>query len=94
MRHAATALMGAGHGHRLHFHAHSPIHRAPAHFKLLALFRAGSDEAFRVIHDRYEGMSKTYQRIAVYLTQNPNDVAVLSVNAIAERVTMRSTVRR
>ncbi|HXH80200.1 cobalt ECF transporter T component CbiQ [Nocardioides sp.] len=29
--------MGAGHGHRLHFHGHSPIHRAPAHLKLLAL---------------------------------------------------------
>ena len=39
----------------------------------------------RVIHDRYDDMSKSYQRIAVYVTQNPNDVAVLSVNAIAER---------
>lgn len=29
--------MGAGHGHRLHFHGHSPLHRAPAHRKLLAL---------------------------------------------------------
>ncbi|MGD9958614.1 cobalt ECF transporter T component CbiQ [Nocardioides sp.] len=29
--------MGAGHGHRLHFHGHSPIHRAPAHLKLLTL---------------------------------------------------------
>ena len=29
--------MGAGHGHRLHYHAHSPLHRAPAHLKLLAL---------------------------------------------------------
>ncbi|MGH3361754.1 MAG: cobalt ECF transporter T component CbiQ [Nocardioides sp.] len=29
--------MGAGHGHRLHYHGHSPIHRAPAHLKLLAL---------------------------------------------------------
>jgi len=29
--------MGAGHGHRLHFHAHSPVHRAPAHVKVLAL---------------------------------------------------------
>lgn len=37
----------------------------------------------RLIHDRYEHMSKTYQRIAEYLTQNPNDVAVKSVNAIA-----------
>jgi DNA-binding MurR/RpiR family transcriptional regulator len=39
----------------------------------------------RTIHERYDDMSKSYQRIAVYLTQNPNDVAVLSVQAIAER---------
>jgi len=29
--------MGAGHGHRLHFHGHSPLHRAPAHLKILGL---------------------------------------------------------
>jgi cobalt/nickel transport system permease protein len=29
--------MGAAHGHQLHFHAHSPVHRAPAHFKVVAL---------------------------------------------------------
>lgn len=29
--------MGAGRGHRLHFHGHSPVHRAPAHLKLVAL---------------------------------------------------------
>ena len=29
--------MGAGHGHRLFFHGHSPVHRAPAHLKLFAL---------------------------------------------------------
>ena len=29
--------MGAGHGHQLHFHGHSPIHRMPAHLKLLSL---------------------------------------------------------
>lgn len=29
--------MGAGHGHRLHFHGHSVVHRAPAHLKLVAL---------------------------------------------------------
>jgi DNA-binding MurR/RpiR family transcriptional regulator len=39
----------------------------------------------RVIHERHAEMSKSYQRIAVYLTQNPNDVAMLSVQAIAER---------
>ena len=29
--------MGAPHGHRLHFHGHSPIHRAPAHLKVAGL---------------------------------------------------------
>ncbi|KRF17673.1 cobalt ABC transporter permease [Nocardioides sp. Soil797] len=29
--------MGAGHGHRLFFHGHSVVHRAPAHLKLVAL---------------------------------------------------------
>jgi DNA-binding MurR/RpiR family transcriptional regulator len=39
----------------------------------------------RVIHDRYGEMSNSFQKIAVYLTQNPNDVAVASVHAIAEK---------
>lgn len=30
--------MGAGHGHKLHFHGHSPVHRAPAHLKIATLF--------------------------------------------------------
>ncbi len=29
--------MGAGHGHTLHYHGHSPIHRLPAHVKIVAL---------------------------------------------------------
>ena len=29
--------MGAGHGHKFHYHGHSPVHRAAAHHKLLAL---------------------------------------------------------
>ncbi|NYJ00405.1 cobalt/nickel transport system permease protein [Nocardioides thalensis] len=29
--------MGAGHGHRLHYHGHSVVHRAPAHLKILVL---------------------------------------------------------
>ncbi len=29
--------MGAGHGHRLHYHGHSPVHRAEPHVKLLSL---------------------------------------------------------
>jgi len=43
------------------------------------------EDLIRVIHDRHSEMSKTYQKIAEYLTQNPNDVAVHSVNAIAAR---------
>jgi DNA-binding MurR/RpiR family transcriptional regulator len=39
----------------------------------------------RLIHERYDRMSKTYQTIAVYLTQNPNDVAIQSVTAIGDR---------
>ena len=30
--------MGAGHGHKLHFHGHSPVHGAPAHLKVAGLF--------------------------------------------------------
>jgi cobalt/nickel transport system permease protein len=29
--------LGAGHGHLLHYHGHSPVHRAAAHLKVLAL---------------------------------------------------------
>lgn len=43
------------------------------------------EELIRVIHERYETMSKGYQAIALYLTQNPNDVAVRSVHALGER---------
>jgi DNA-binding MurR/RpiR family transcriptional regulator len=38
----------------------------------------------REIHEKHGSMSKTYQSIAVYLTQNPNDVAIKSVNSIGE----------
>jgi DNA-binding MurR/RpiR family transcriptional regulator len=46
---------------------------------------ADYEDLIRVIHERYDSMSKGYQAIAVFLTQNPNDVAMQSVNAIAER---------
>src|SRR5260370_38965199 len=52
---------------------------------LLSTTPSDYEDLIRTIHERYDDMSKSYQRIAVYLTQNPNDVAVLSVNAIAER---------
>lgn len=50
-----------------------------------AVAPADYEELIRVIHERYDTMSRGYQSIALYLTQNPNDVAVRSVNAIAER---------
>lgn len=43
------------------------------------------DALIRLIHDRHDQMSRTFQRISVFLTQNPNEVAVQSVNAIAAR---------
>lgn len=43
------------------------------------------EDLIALIHDRYDVMSKSYQKIALYLTQNPNDVAVLSVNAIGAK---------
>ncbi len=45
---------------------------------------ADYESLIRVIHDRHQGMSKSHQRIGEYLTQNPNDVAIMSVNSIAE----------
>jgi len=42
------------------------------------------EDLIREIHDKHDDMSKSYQSIAVYLTQNPNDVAIRSVNSIAE----------
>lgn len=49
------------------------------------------EELIRVIHERYDEMSKSYQRIAVYLTQNPNDVAVMSLNAIASACSIHAS---
>jgi DNA-binding MurR/RpiR family transcriptional regulator len=44
----------------------------------------GYEDLIRVIHERHDGMSRTYQQIAIYLTQNPNDVAIKSLQAIGE----------
>ncbi|MGY0193925.1 MurR/RpiR family transcriptional regulator [Leptothrix sp. BB-4] len=44
----------------------------------------GYEDLIRVIHENHDGMSRTYQQIAIYLTQNPNDVAIKSLNAIGE----------
>ncbi len=46
----------------------------------------GNYEALiQLIHERFEAMSKSHQQVSVYLTQNPNEIAVHSVNAIADR---------
>ncbi len=39
----------------------------------------------RVIHDDYAAFSPTYQAIAEFLTQNPNEIGVYSVKALAAR---------
>ena len=39
----------------------------------------------QLIHERFEGMSNSHQQISIYLTQNPNEIAVHSINTIAER---------
>src|ERR1700733_14348389 len=49
------------------------------------------EELIRTIHERHDDMSKSYQRIAVYLTQNTKDVAVLSWGAISERFEVQSS---
>lgn len=41
------------------------------------------EELTKAIHDRYDALSRSYQQIARYLTQNPNEVAIQSINAIA-----------
>jgi len=42
----------------------------------------------RQIHESYGQMSKSWQRIALYLTQAPNEVALHPVNAIAKQCGM------
>ena len=46
---------------------------------------ADYEALIRVIHDRYDDMRTLRHMKSHYLTQNPNDVAVHSVNAIAEK---------
>jgi DNA-binding MurR/RpiR family transcriptional regulator len=46
---------------------------------------ASFEELITEIHAQYDSLSKTNQQIAVYVTQNPNEVAMNSVNSIAER---------
>lgn len=49
-------------------------------------------EAFtREIEEAYDDLSSTNQLIGRYLTQNPNDVAIKSINAIAERCSVHAS---
>ncbi|WP_395494572.1 MurR/RpiR family transcriptional regulator [Acetobacter sp. KSO5] len=43
------------------------------------------EELIRVIYDRYAELSKSYQKIFLYITQNPNYIAVDSVHVLAEK---------
>lgn len=42
------------------------------------------ESLIRLIHNRYDDMSRSHREIATYLTQNPNDVAVRAVNSISQ----------
>ena len=44
-----------------------------------------------LIQAEYEGLSRSFQTIARYLTQNPNDVAVQSINDIATRCNVHAS---
>lgn len=39
----------------------------------------------QLIHERFDSMSKSHQKISIYLTQNPNEIAVHSVSSVADR---------
>lgn len=43
------------------------------------------EDLTRIIHAEYERLSRSNQQIAVFVTQNPNDIGVRSVNALAEK---------
>lgn len=43
------------------------------------------EDLIRALHERYGAMSKTNKRIAEYLTQSPNEMAMHSVNAVAKK---------
>lgn len=45
---------------------------------------ADHDSLIRLIHDRHDQMSTSYRTIALFLTQNPNDVAVQSISTLAK----------
>jgi cobalt/nickel transport system permease protein len=73
--------MGAGHGHKLHYHGHSPVHRAPAHLKILTLL------AFTLV---VVATPRTWFPVfAVYLLLI---VAVIAVSRVPPRYILKRTV--
>lgn len=46
---------------------------------------ASYEDLIRLIHERYDRMSKSQRRVALFLTQSPNDSAVASLGTIAGR---------
>lgn len=52
---------------------------------------ADYEDLTRVIHTEYDRLSRNNQQIAVFVTQNPNDIAVLSVNALAEKCSVHAS---
>jgi DNA-binding MurR/RpiR family transcriptional regulator len=49
------------------------------------------EDLIRVIHEQHGAMSNAFQRIAIFVTQNPNDVAVKPLTAIAETCGIHSS---
>lgn len=43
------------------------------------------EDLTRQVHDRYDRLSRSYQKVARFLIQNPNEIAILTVTMIAER---------
>jgi len=43
------------------------------------------EELIRQVHDRYDRLSRSYQQVARFVVQNPNEIAMLTVTMIAER---------
>lgn len=49
------------------------------------------EDLIRIIHDDFDTLSRSYKLIARFVTQNPNDVAMLSVGAIAKRCNVHAS---
>ena len=50
------------------------------------------EDLIRLIHDRFAGMRKTCLRNALFLTQDPHDIAVNPAKATVERVGTHASV--